>query len=142
MASDQIINKRACRIECRDGILLRSTLPVILALLSAVSAIVVVGALSLVSASPLSSTAPTFPGFPLAITIAAVVALVIVGSVAAMKHGLIKIHEVKIENSTVSQAEAPNTTPLTIHPSWFCRYCGAEIAFSGQYCDKCGEHLT
>lgn len=102
----------------------------------------VVGALSFVSASPLSSTAPTFPGFPLAITIAAVVALVIVGAVVAMKHGLIKIHEVKVDNSRVSPTEALNTTPLTIHPSWFCRYCGAEIAFSGQYCDKCGEQLT
>jgi len=117
-----------------------SKLPAVLALLLALSAIIIVGALSFVSASPLASTSPMVPEFPLAITAAAVVALVIASAVVAFKHGLIKIHEVKTDNSPIPMAA--NNNPLTVHPEWFCRYCGAEIAFSGQYCDKCGMHLT
>ncbi|HKM77386.1 MAG TPA: hypothetical protein VJZ32_13320 [Candidatus Bathyarchaeia archaeon] len=118
---------------------MKSTLPVVLALLFALSAIIIVGALSFVSASPLASTSPIIPEFPLAITAAAVVALVIAGAVVAFKHGLIKIHEVKTDNNPMISTD---NNPLTVHPEWFCRYCGAEIAFSGQYCDKCGMHLT
>jgi len=119
---------------------MKSALPVILALLSALSAIIVVGALSFVSASPLASTSPIIPEFPLAITAAAVVALIIASAVVAYKHGLIKIHEVKTDNMPTPMTA--NNTPLTVHPDWFCRYCGSEIAFSGQYCDKCGMHLS
>ena len=118
---------------------MKSTVPVVLALLFALSAIIVVGALTFVSASPLASTSPIIPEFPLAITAAAVVALVIAGAVVAFKHGLIKIHEVKTDNNPMISTD---NNPLTVHPEWFCRYCGAEIAFSGQYCDKCGMHLT
>jgi len=118
---------------------MKSTIPVVLALLFALSAIIIVGALSFVSASPLASASPIIPEFPLAITAAAVVALVIAGAVVAFKHGLIKIHEVKTDNTRMMSAD---NNPLTVHPEWFCRYCGTEIAFSGQYCDKCGMHLT
>ena len=117
-----------------------SKLPAVLALLLALSAIIIVGALSFVSASPLASTSPIIPEFPLAITAGAVVALVIASTVVALKHGLIKIHEVKTDKMPIPMAADNN--PLTVHPEWFCRYCGAEIAFSGQYCDKCGMHLT
>lgn len=117
---------------------MKSTVPVVLALLFALSAIIVVGALSFVSASPLASTSPMIPEFPLAITVAAIVALVIAGAVVAFKHGLIKVHEVKTDNMPM----IADNNPLKVHPEWFCRYCGAEIAFSGQYCDKCGMHLS
>ena len=119
---------------------MRPTIPVVLALLFALSAIIVVGALSFVSASPLASSSPIIPEFPLAITAAAVVALAVVGAVVAIKHGLIKIHEVKTDNMPTPMAADNN--PFTVRPQWFCRYCGSEIAFSGQYCDKCGMQLT
>ena len=119
---------------------MKSTVSVVLALLFALSAIIVVGALSFVSASPLTSTSPIIPEFPLVITAAAIVALVIAGAVVAFKHGIIKIHEVKTDNMPTLMGADNN--PLKVHPEWFCRYCGAEIAFSGQYCDKCGMHLS
>lgn len=119
---------------------MKSKLPVVVALLFALSAIIIVGALSFVNASPMGPTSPISSEFPLAITAAAVVALVIASAVVAFKHGLIKIHEVKTDNMPAAMAADDN--PLTVHPEWFCRYCGAEIAFSGQYCDKCGMHLT
>jgi hypothetical protein len=119
---------------------MKSTVPVVLALLFALSAIIVVGALSFVSASPPASTSPIIPEFPLVITAAAIVALVVAGAVVAFKHGLIKIHEVKTDNMPVPMTADNNL--LKVHPEWFCRYCGAEIAFSGQYCDKCGMHLS
>jgi len=126
--------------QAEDESQLRQATPIVLALLFALSATLLVGALSFVSASPTGSTPPINSEFPLAITVAAVVALVIASTVIAFKHGLIRIHEVKTDN-TPTHMMADNS-PMTVHPEWFCRYCGAEIAFSGHYCDKCGMRLA
>jgi uncharacterized integral membrane protein len=114
---------------------LNSKIPIVLTLLVVLLAILAVGALAVVNANPLSTTTPTASYFPFIIMATAVLALAIVGAVLAMKHGLIKIREIKTGNT-------PLAGPLTALPYCFCRYCGTEIRASGQFCDKCGRDLT
>ena len=107
----------------------------------ALVSVVMIGTLFLVNANPSVSMPTLTTELPLAIAGAAVVSLAIVGTVITMKQGLIKIH--KSETKTITAlTETAKGTPLIVHPSWFCRYCGADIAFSGQYCDKCGSRLN
>ena len=98
----------------------------VLTLLFTLSAIVIVSALTIVSANPLATASHGFPVFPLAITAAAILALVIVGVVTESKHRLITVLETKTQ-----------AAPL-VHPLWFCRHCGNQIQYSAQYCDGCG----
>jgi len=105
----------------------------------ALASVVMISTLFLVNANPSMPTITT--ELPLLIAAGAVLSLAIVGTVIAMKQGLIKIHKSEPKTITAS-AELSNGTPLVVRPLWFCRYCGADIAFSGQYCDKCGSCLN
>ena len=114
---------------------MNSKISIILTLLSVLLATLAVGALSVVNANPLSTSTPTASYFPFIIMATALLALVIVGVVLAMKHGLIRIREVKTGDSVSVETQLA-------HPYSFCRYCGTEIHVSGQFCDKCGRDLT
>ena len=124
---------------------LKSTVPIVLsqdylhAAEFALSSVVMISTLFLVNANPSMPTITT--ELPLVIAAGAVLSLVIVGTVIAMKEGLIKIHKSEAKTITAS-TKSSNGTPLVVRPLWFCRYCGADIAFSGQYCDKCGSCLN
>jgi hypothetical protein len=124
---------------------LKSTVPIVLsqdylhAAEFAFASVVMISTLFLVNANPSMPTITT--ELPLVIAAGAVLSLVIVGTVIAMKEGLIKIHKSEAKTITAS-TKSSNGTPLVVRPLWFCRYCGADIAFSGQYCDKCGSCLN
>jgi len=126
---------------------LKSTVPIVLsqdylhAAEFALASVVMIGTLFLVNSNPSVSMPMLATEFPLAIAAAAVLSLAIVGTVIAMKQGLIKIHKTESKTITAS-TETSNDTPLIVRPLWFCRYCGADIAFSGQYCDRCGSCLN
>ncbi|MGO9643880.1 MAG: hypothetical protein ACLPY5_03925 [Candidatus Bathyarchaeia archaeon] len=126
---------------------MKSTVPIVLsqdylhAAEFALASVVMIGTLFLVNANPSVSMPMLATEFPLAIAAAAVLSLAIVGTFIAMKQGLIKIH--KTESKAITACtETLNGTPLIVRPLWFCRYCGADIAFSGQYCDRCGSYLN
>ena len=126
---------------------LKSTVPIVLsqdylhAIEFALASVVMIDTLFLVNANPSVSMPTLTTELPLAIAGAAVLSLAIVGTVIATKLGLIKIHKSEAKTITAS-TETSNDTPLIVRPLWFCRYCGADIAFSGQYCDKCGSCLN
>jgi hypothetical protein len=126
---------------------LKSTVPIVFsqdylhAAEFALVSVVMIGTLFLVNANPSVSMPTLTTELPLAIAAAAALSLAIVGTIILMKQGLIRIHKGEIKKA-IASAETSNGAPLIVRPLWFCRYCGGDIAFSGQYCDKCGSCLN